>query len=338
MSKIFLTGMTAPQSSLNANTKNLSFSSAINLALQNAGHTVVWADPKIDITKDELDSYDSVIVGIAPVTSLSANKIYGALNIINLLWGSDKLNLLIDAPNVSQIATALRSVKNNPNTLTKDFFSNKKGYQSVVSDKKLQSNILKAIDNLLDQDWPTTLIPVLPWKQSYSDKELNLPELAKKSITYLNLDSYLIEDPTESLDKVDKWTADQPESTWTKKISKTIELPISPVKINKGSTDVDVLYQIARSVGILLSPYKNEGTWWSYKYVQSINSLTPVATLWEESGSLGSEWNLLASTIDSMSEEKRALVATAQRESYIAKIPNKKQSIKMLEKALKLTN
>jgi hypothetical protein len=336
MSKIFLTGMTAPQSSLNANTKNLSFSSAINLALQNAGHTVVWADPKIDITKDELDSYDSVIVGIAPVTSLSANKIYGALNIINLLWGSDKLNLLIDAPNVSQIATALRSVKNNPNTLTKDFFSNKKGYQSVVSDKKLQSNILKAIDNLLDQDWPTTLIPVLPWKQSYSDKELNLPELAKKSITYLNLDSYLIEDPTESLDKVDKWTADQPESTWTKKISKTIELPISPVKINKGSTDVDVLYQIARSVGILLSPYKNEGTWWSYKYVQSINSLTPVATLWEESGSLGSEWNLLASTIDSMSEEKRALIATAQRESYLAKIPNKKQSIKMLEKALKL--
>lgn len=338
MSKIFLTGMTAPQSSLNANTKNLSFSSAINLALQNAGHTVVWGDPKIDITKEELDSYDSVVVGIAPITSLSANKIYGALNIINSLWGSDKLILLIDAPNISQISTTLRSVKNNPGTLTKEFFSNKKGYSSVVSNEKLKLDILKAIDKLLDEDWPTTLIPVLPWKQSYSDKELNLPELAKKSITYLNLDSYLIEDPIEPLDRVEKWTSDQPESTWTKKISKTIELPISPAKINKGSTDRDVLEQISRSVGILLSPYKNEGTWWSYKYVQSINSLTPIATLWEESGSLGSEWNLLASTIDSMSEEKRALIATAQRESYIAKIPNKKQSIEMLEKALKLVN
>ena len=338
MSKIFLTGMTAPQSSLNANTKNLSFSSAINLALQNAGHTVVWGDPKIDITKEELDSYDSVVVGIAPITSLSANKIYGALNIINSLWGSEKLILLIDAPNISQISTTLRSVRNNPGTLTKEFFSNKKGYSSVVSNEKLKLDILKAIDKLLDEDWPTTLIPVLPWKQSYSDKELNLPELAKKSITYLNLDSYLIEDPIEPLDRVEKWTSDQPESTWTKKISKTIELPISPAKINKGSTDRDVLEQISRSVGILLSPYKNEGTWWSYKYVQSINSLTPIATLWEESGSLGSEWNLLASTIDSMSEEKRALIATAQRESYIAKIPNKKQSIEMLEKALKLVN
>jgi hypothetical protein len=338
MSKILLTGMTAPQSSLNANTRNLSFSSAINMALQNFGHTVVWSDPKIDITKDELHSYDSVIVGIAPVTSLSANKIYGALNIINLLWGSDKLNLLIDAPNVSQITTSLRSVKNNPDTLTKDFFSNKKGYSSVVNNQLLKTSILKAIDLLLEQDWPTTLVPVLPWKQNYSDKELNLPKSAKKSITYLNLDSHLIEDPINSLDKIYKWSADQPESTWTKKISKTIELPISPVKINKGSTDRDALSQISRSVGILLSPYKNEGTWWSYRYVQSINSLTPIATLWEESGSLGSEWNILAAALESMSEEKRTLVAIAQRDSYIAKIPTKKQSIKLLEKALKLTN
>jgi len=338
MSKILLTGMTAPQSSLNANTKNLTFSSAINSALQNSGHTVVWEDPKIDITKEELDSYDSVIVGIAPITSLSANKIYGALNIINSLWGSEKLSLLIDAPNVSQIATTLRSVKNNPETLTKQFFSNKKGYSSVVSDQNLKSNILKSIDNLLDQDWPTTLVPVLPWKQSYSDKELNLPELAKKSIIYLNLDSYLIQDPVEQLDRIYKWTADQPESMWTKKISKTIGLPVSPAKLNKGATDKDVLHQISRSVGILLAPYKNEGTWWSYRYIQSINSLTPVATFWEESGSIGAEWNLLASTIDSMSEEKRVLIAIAQRESYIAKIPDKKQSIKMLEKALKLVN
>lgn len=330
--------MTAPQSSLNANTRNLSFSSAINLALQNAGHTVVWADPKIDITKDELDSYDSVIVGIAPITSLSANKIYGALNIINILWESSKLNLLIDAPNVSQIATTLRSVKNNPDTLTKDFFSNKKGYSSVVASPTLKASILKAIDLLLEKDWPTTLIPVLPWKQTYSDKELNLPELAKKFIVYLNLDSHLIEDPSDSLDRVYKWTSDQPESPWTKKISKTIEVPIFPVKLNKGSTDKDVLAQISRSMGVLLSPHKNEGTWWSYRYVQSINSLTPVATFWEESGSIGSEWNLLAATLESMSEEKRILVAIAQRESYIAKIPTKKQSTKLLEKALKLIN
>ena len=328
--------MTAPQSSLKANLRTLSFSSAVNSALLAAGHTVTWADPDIRITKDELDSYDSVVVGISPVTSLSANRIYGALNIIGLLWGSEKLNLLIDAPNVSQISTTLRHVRNNPETLTKEFFSNKKGYASVISDNQLKLNILKSIDLLLDQDWPTTIIPVLPWKQTYSDRELNLPELAKKSIVYLNLDSYLLEDLKESVERINKWCSDQPDSSWTKRVSKTIELPVFPVKINKGATDSDILDQMSRSIGILLSPYRNEGTWWSYKYVQSINTHTPVATLWEESGSLGSEWNILAATLESMSEEKRVLVATAQRESYIAKIPTKNQSKTMLEKALKL--
>lgn len=328
--------MTAPQSSLKANLRTLSFSSAVNSALLAAGHTVTWADPDIQITEAELDSYDSVIVGISPITSLSANRIYGALNIIGLLWGSEKLNLLIDAPNVSQISTTLRHVRNNPETLTKEFFSNKKGYASVVSDNQLKLNILKSIDLLLDQDWPTTIIPVLPWKQTYSDRELNLPELAKKSIVYLNLDSYLLEDPKESIERTSKWCSDQPDSSWTKRVAKTIELPVSPVKINKGATDSDILDQMSRSIGILLSPYRNEGTWWSYKYVQSINTQTPVATLWEESGSLGSEWNILAATLESMSEEKRVLVATAQRESYIAKIPTKNQSKTMLEKALKL--
>jgi len=336
MSKILLTGMTAPQSSLKANSKNLSFSSAIYFALQEDGHEVVWEDPNIKLTKKDLDAYDSVIVGVAPVTSLSANKLYGALNLINLLWGSEKLVLVADAPNISQISATLRSINNNPENLTKDFFSSRKNYSVVVSKPEIKNNILEAISRLINESWPTTIVPALPWKSSYSDKELNLSDLAKKSIVYLNLDSYLISEPTKYSDKSPKWSADQPESSWTKKTSGTLNLPVSPVKINKGFTDQDVVDQMSRSIGILISPYKNEGTWWSYRYIQAINSLTPVATLWEESGNLSSEWNLLAATIESMSEEKRDLVAIAQRESYIAKIPTKKQSLEMLKKALKI--
>ena len=87
----------------------------------------------------------------------------------------------------------------------------------------------------------------------------------------------------------------------------------------------------------MISPSRNEGTWWSYRYVQAINSLTPVFTDWQESQSIGPEWGLLAQTIESMSEEKRNLVAMAQRESYIAAIPTKDKSKLMLEKALKVS-
>jgi hypothetical protein len=106
------------------------------------------------------------------------------------------------------------------------------------------------------------------------------------------------------------------------------------MKWNKGWTDEQVLEQIARSIGAIISPDKKDGTYWSYRYVQSMNTNTPVVTDWKESHALGDAWNVLATSIDTMSQDKRDLIATAQREIYIASIPSKQNAVETLQQLI----
>jgi hypothetical protein len=106
------------------------------------------------------------------------------------------------------------------------------------------------------------------------------------------------------------------------------------MKWNKGWGDEQVMLQISRSIGAIISPDQKDGTWWSYRYIQAMNSNTPVVTDWTESQNLSADWSVLASAIDSMSEEKRDLLATAQREIYSASIKGKKASSNALESIL----
>jgi hypothetical protein len=82
--------MSAPQASSSANLKNLSFAGLINMALTDAGHEVVWASPSVYMTEETLNEFDAVVVGVSPITSMGANRVYGALNVIQTMWGSDK--------------------------------------------------------------------------------------------------------------------------------------------------------------------------------------------------------------------------------------------------------
>ena len=335
MSKIYLTGMTSPQASRSYNSKCLSFAGVVAKVLEAAGHELTWEDPKVSISKEELETYDSVIVGIAPITSLSANRIYGALNIVNLMWGSPKLRLLIDAPGVSQIQVSLKAIASNPDQITKQFYSKKKGYSEVLSSNALKGRILDAIDSLLHTVWPDTIAPKTPWKD-LTASQLKLPEGAFGKFNQINLDSHLVENVSVSENRHEKWVYDQEDTPWIKRTTATLSAPCSPMRINKGRSDADVAEQMGRAIGSLITPYKAEGAWWTYRYAQSLNTGTPVATAWEESRVLGPEWALLAAGIESMSPDKRHLVALAQRESYLRHISTKEESTSALETLLGL--
>ena len=335
MSKIYLTGMTSPQASRSYNSKCLSFAGAVATVLEGADHQLTWEDPRISISKEELETYDSIIVGLSPITSLSANRIYGALRIIDLMWGSPKLRLLIDAPGVAQIQVALKAINSNPESLVKEFYSKKKDYTSVLRSKEAKSGILNAIESLLIREWPVTLAPKLPWKE-VTASQLKLPAGAFGRLAQINLDAHLITAPVESEDRQEKWAYDLEETPWAKRTIPTLAAPCSPMRVNKGRNDPEVLEQISRSIGTLITPYKVEGSWWTYRYIQSLNTLTPIATAWEESRLIGPEWALLAAGIESMSPDKRSFVSLAQRESYISHIPNKSESTINLEQLLGL--
>ena len=329
MSKVFLTGMSAPQASPSANQKSLSFAGVLNQVLTSAGHEVTWASPSVYMTRESLDKFDAVLVGVSPISSVGSNRVYGALSVINTLKDSNKLTLFVDAPNTSQIEPSLKSVINNPESLTKPFFSYRKEYSNEVADKDLLSTVLSGANYLYTQDWVTTIYPQLPWKSS-----TKLSSNAKKNLIGINLDAHLIvSEPIES-DRRPKWVIDNLSTPWAKNTMATLSLPNSLMKWNKGWTDSQVLDQISRSIGAVVSPDKKDGTYWSYRYIQAMNTNTPVVTDWVESYVLGDAWNILATNIDTMSQDKRDLIATAQREIYVSSIPSKQNAVDNLQQLI----
>lgn len=336
MSNILLTGMSAPQASKSANTKSLNFAGVLDKVLTEAGHNVTWVDPNIDLSFEDLDTYDSVLVGLSPLTSLAANRLYGALSIIDLMWESPKLRLFIDAPQVNQITFSIKSVYLNPESLIKSFFSYRKDFSKVTSNEVLKQRLLNTVSKLMNEEWPSVIYPSLPWSTSDQIKNLLPPNL--KSLTGINLDSYLIENLESDEPRRDKWVADTYKTDWAKSTTKTLTYPNSPMKWNKGWTDDQVMSQIVKSIGVLISPHKKDGTWWTYRYIQALNTLTPIATEWKESSKLGDAWTPLAASIEAMHPENRRILAMAQKDLYISYIPSKGLAKQFLEAAIGLNN
>ena len=326
--------MTAPQASENANARNLGFVGVLNAVLSDAGHEVTWISPSVHMTKESLNQFDSVIVGVTPITSIGASRAYGALSLIDHLWGDSKLTLLIDAPSSSQIEPSFRSVVTNPASLTKGFFSNRKEYSTVLADLSISARLHSAVSHLLNEEWPTTIYSSLPWS---AREDVKLPTNAKKNLVAVNLDSYLIQENPVAVDRRQKWIVDAPSTPWSSAVLKTLELPNSLMKWNKGWDDNQVMDQFTRSIGALITSHKKDGTWWTYRYVQALNSNTPVATDWKFSSRIGAAWSSLASAIESMSQQKRDLLAIAQREEYLANIPGKQTALNILETTLKIS-
>ena len=321
--------MSAPQASSSSNKKSLTFAGVLDKVLTSAGHEVTWASPSVYMTKESLDKFDAVLVGISPLTSVGANRVYGALSVINALKDTDKLTLFVDTPTPSQIEVSLRAVITNPETLTKSFFSYRKEYSNVIADKDLLNSVLSGAKYLYENDWATTLYPKLPWKS-----DIKLTPNAKTNLVGVNLDSHIILETDVESDRRPKWVIDNLTTTWAKSTTAALSLPNSLMKWNKGWTDEQVAEQILRSIGAIVSPDKRDGTYWSYRYIQAINSNTPVVTDWKESHLIGDAWNILATNIESMSQEKRDLVAMAQRESYVANIPSKQQAVEILQNSI----
>jgi len=336
MSKILITGMSAPQASLEANKRSLSFAGLISAVLVQQGHTVTQTDPEVSWNINDLNEYDTVLVGISPLTSLSANRVYGALSVMDVLLDSDKLVLFIDAPEPSKIFFSLRAMAKNPNNMTKPFYSYRKDYSHATVPNVL-SNLMDVVDHLLNDKWPVTIYPSLPWNGT--GKAISqLPPGASESIRGINLDSYLItnQDTLEIEAREPRWAVENYLTTWTKSTIATLTNTSVPMKWHKGWSDSDVQTQISRSVGALISPYPTSGTWWSYRLVQCLNSLTPVATDWRESGSLGDAWMHLASSIEEMNDEQRYQLAKDQREAYTASIPSRRDAAIDLTESLQL--
>lgn len=310
MSNILITGMTAMQVS---NT-GLGFASLLASTLSRAGHNVHVLSPSVLWTIDSMARVDHILVGIAPVTALSANRTYGALSIISNHADDPRLKFFIEAPNPGQITQSLSSIIKTPTNLTKPFYSYRKEY-AEASESGTHARLHTAIQNLATKEWPATLYPRLPWNQE--NPEYLLPEGVRGHMVPVNLDTEILKRiQTEIYPETERWVADDDKSKWRDTVANTLSYPVVPMKSTKFSTDADVDYALGTSIGALISPTKKNHTWWSSRYAQAINMGIPVVTEWRDSTVLGPEWAMLAAQIEDMTPEERSELAEAQRVSY----------------------
>lgn len=316
--KVLFTGMA---SSHCKKPSNVTFFSTLSDVISNFAE-VVWDSPKLSWTKEDLDQFDLIVFGFTPPTALSANKIYGALHVLGLMYHSPKLRLVVESQQIWQYKNSIESVKRDINSLFSPFYAKRLGYLEAKNDKRKYIDL--AISYMSSDYWPKTYFPTLPWNSSKKN-EAALQFAPSHRVFGLNLDSMLIlPEPYAVPQRSDFWSVDDARRSWFVDLEPTLRYGIVDTRLTKTVNDFAAASTIRKSLGLIVPPQdRKTGSWWSYKYIQGMNSGTPVVTLWQESISLHESWGHLSYQIEDMSEAERRSVAENQLESYCQAIPDR---------------
>lgn len=334
--RVLLTGMTAPQSSQRRGKRSASFASIIYDELTRSGSDVTWADAQGSWTIDDMAAYDAVLLGVAPVLSLSANKAYSVLSLIDTLKNDSRLTLFIDAPEPEKVYASLKSASKNYDVrLFKSFYAKRKDF----STSSIVSKIVNAVEFLLNDTWPSVLYPMLPWDTA-CPVSTNLPQNVATAMTGVQIDACYLTGGAQlatSSQRANHWAAASIDSSWTVETSKNLMYPSIPMTRGRSDSDAAAVAAIASSIGSLIGPHSNKQMWWSPRFRQSLYTLTPVVTDWRTASDIGSAWSHLAAGVEEMSHIDRYELAVAQREQYDNALLSKDNVITQLHKEIGLT-
>lgn len=327
--KVLFTGMASAHC---ARPSNVTFFSALSDVISEFAE-VVWAAPKLSWTKEDLEKFDVIIFGMTPPTAMSANKIYGAMHVLGLIYHSPKLRLVIDSQQVWQYKNSLEAVKKDVNVLFNSFFSGKTGFSQAKSDSRKYIEL--AASYMSSDYWPMTYYPKLPWNSDDRTASL-LGFVPSDRLKGINLDStLLLPEPYSAGSRSDLWSVEDTKRSWYKTLSPTLRYTSVDVKLSRVLDDSGAGVLIRSSMGLIIPPQDRKiGTWWSYKHIQAMNSNTPVATLWQESIKLDASWGYLPYQLEDITEPERRLIARDQIESYYASIPSKNRLIEEIRNDL----
>ena len=322
--KVLFTGMASSHCKRPA---NVTFFTALSDAISTFAE-VTWASPSQSWTKKDLDKYDAIIFGFIPPTSLSANKLFGALHTLGLMFDSPKLRLVVDSAQVWQYKNSVQAVKRDFSSLFGHFYSRREGYQLAKDSPK---TIKAAIDHMSNSEWPPIFYPSLPWVSNTHVSNL-LGFVGEDRLVPVNLDSLLITNQPARIGRSDYWAIDAPKSTWLKGLEKLLTYPRTPTRIGRKTDDTYALGIISNSVGLILPPQERKtGTWWNYRMIQALNTNTPITTYWQDTYKFHPSWGALAYQIEDMSVGERQKLASNQKESYVKSIPTKDAIIQQLK-------
>lgn len=322
--KVLFTGMGSNHCSRPSNTTF--FTVLANAASEFA--EVIWASPKLSWTKKDLEQFDAIVFGFIAPTSLSANKIFGALHVLGLMLDSPKLKLVVDSPQMWQYKNSLKAVQRDAGILFGSFYSKREQFDQASKEKH---KIEAAVEKLNSGLWPEIIYPSLPWIESGVVAKI-LDFAPVENLRGVNLDSYLINTEPPRIGRRDVWAVENHKSSWLTEQEKFLSFPWANTKIGRKTDDTYALGVIRNSVGLLLPPQERKaGTWWNYRMYQALNTGTPIATYWQDTYKFDASWGALAYNIEDYNQAQRQMLANSQRQTYVAAIPTKEEALNILK-------
>lgn len=319
MKKVLITGSTSSQVSIEAQRRSPRFCGLLNSAFSYSGTQAEVRNVTFEsFEKEKLDNYDLVIVGLAPFTSLSANTIFNSLHTINMLRGSSKLKIVLDAPEPHLVYRSFRSVLANNDILTKNLYSKRSGYNLVSSNNGFKKSVLDTMNFLMSGEYDI-IVPSLPYFEP-TRSVYGIPEGGShKDLLGFNFDHLFSSFDNSSETAESKfWLVENINAKWAKNISQTLSNPVLPVKRNQYESQNDSIKRMQESYGYLLNTYKNGLPWWSPNIAVALSCNTPIFSDWRHTGLLGFYWSFLPHTIEEYSREERSTIARHQKETYFS--------------------
>lgn len=324
--KILFTGMLSSQVKESA---NKSFFGLLKDGYGNFADVIV-SEPRISWTRSDLENFDLIVLGFVPPTALTANHLYGAIHVFNLMYESPKLRLSVDSPQVWQYKNSINFFTKNPHGIFSSFYETRKNYVAV-NKSNFRSEAESLAEKITKLEWPKTFIPKLPWA-SNSDLIKHVQFIPENSLLPTNLDSLVLNGQQDLRLERHGWAVENPKNSWWVEVSKTLSKPQRSVKPKTRSSDVEIESVIGSAESLAIPPQERKVTnWWSYRYVQGLSLGTPIATYWQDTVKFSDSWSKLAYQIEEMSENDRKKLSKDQYGSYSYSIPTKPSILKTLQ-------
>lgn len=316
--KVLVTGCTSRQANPDASNvqkKEVAFAWLLAEALRDMGHDVEHRNPTILETYEE---FDHVFVGLAPLHGLGSNRAYGVLSAVLRTWGSGKLSLFVDDPDVGKVTGGLRTMATEPHRLTKPFFAYKLEYD-VASDPAYASWLQEGVKILNEQQWPRLIVPAHAWFAGLDKVLAKVPQAVGRTFT-LDLSAFLpeIDIKREDDDWLGEWVCESsPDNKWLRQ--QQTGAGVYRIGKEEGGhkklSDEQLVRLYARSVGVLQVPVEPVG-WWNSRIGYARQALVPYVTRWQDVQHLGESYTVLPHTIAALDADGRAALVQAQAEAF----------------------
>lgn len=332
--RILVTGATSRQANPDASNvgkKEVAFAWLLAEALRTNGYEVEHRNPTVS---EDYADFDHIFVGLAPLHGLGSNRMYGVLAAVLRTWGTDRLSLFVDDPDVGKVTGGLRTMATEPHRVTKPFFAYKLEY-TIASEPKVAAWLQEGVKILHEQQWPRLVVPGHTWLEDIALLESRVPQAAGQ-IVPLDLTTFLpdLKPVYEHDDEVPElkrqWVCEAaPDSKWFRQQRPGFDVHRIGKDGEKSLPDKHLVKLYAESWGVLLPPLQPVG-WWSSRIGYAAQAGTPLVTKWQDVIALGEPYSVLTDAVVAMTPDERNDLATEQREALEAHTAPKDKVLEQL--------